>query len=128
MGLLILSACSSSTAVLPTEEDERAVMEVTETDIPDTELPIITDTHAVEESSDEESEFQIITLLPKDAIRSIDEPEFYTVAEADKEYDPGEFVIGVEFDGQARAYSVPYLSSREIVNDIINGKPITVTW
>ena len=73
-------------------------------------------------------EYELVTLLPRDAIPAIFEPEFLTAEEADSEYDDNEFVIGVEIDGEARAYSVPYLSSREIVNDTVGGKPIAVTW
>lgn len=77
---------------------------------------------------DSESEYRIITLLPKDGIPSIDDPQFLSVAEADLEYDDEELVIGVEFDDEARAYSIDLLSSREIVNDEIQGRPIAVTW
>jgi hypothetical protein len=73
-------------------------------------------------------EFRIITLLPKDAIPSIDNPRFYGVDEADQEYHPNETVLGVVFDGEARAYSVNMLSSHEIVNDMVAGVPIAVTW
>jgi len=128
IGILFLAACSSSNTAQSTEEDEREVIDVTESSVPDTEIPVIEGTPTSGESMDEDPEYRIITLLPKDAIRSIDDPEFYSVAEADEEYSPGEFVIGVEFDGQARAYSIPLLSSREIVNDTINGRPISVTW
>lgn len=73
-------------------------------------------------------EYSIITLLPKDGIRSIDNPKFLEVPEADLEYDADELVIGVEFDGEARAYSIDLLSRREIVNDEVQGRPIAVTW
>ena len=73
-------------------------------------------------------EYDIITLLPKDAIPSIDRPRFYSAAEADSEYDPDEVVLGVELNGDARAYSVGLLSSHEIVNDMVGGRPIAVTW
>jgi hypothetical protein len=73
-------------------------------------------------------EYRIITLLPKDGIRSIDNPRFLDVVEADLEYDADELIIGVEFDGEARAYSIDLLSRREIVNDEVQGRPIAVTW
>ena len=73
-------------------------------------------------------DLDIITLLPRDAIPAIDDPEFLTVAEADEAYDPDELVIGVEFNGDARAYSVPLLSNHEIVNDTVGGVKIAVTW
>jgi hypothetical protein len=72
--------------------------------------------------------YQIVTLLPKDAIRSIDQPRFYDVQEANEEYADDEQVLGVEFDGEARAYSVGLLSNHEIVNDLVGGRPIAVTW
>ena len=74
------------------------------------------------------NEYRIITLLPKDGIRSIDNPRFLDVPEADLEYDTDELIIGVEFDGEARAYSIDLLSHREIVNDEVQGRPIAVTW
>lgn len=73
-------------------------------------------------------EYELVTLLPRDAIPAIFDPEFLTAEEANSEYDDNEFVIGVEIDGEARAYSVPYLSRREIVNDTVGGQPIAVTW
>ena len=61
------------------------VSDVTETSVPDTELPAIEETPTIEASMNEDPEYRIITLLPKDAIRSIDDPEFYSVPEADEE-------------------------------------------
>jgi hypothetical protein len=82
-------------------------------------------------SSEETGElktYEIVTLLPADAIQSIDNPRFYTAEEADQEYDPEELIIGVDFNGDVRAYSIAVLSSREIVNDVVDGRPIAVTW
>ena len=76
----------------------------------------------------QEPEYDIITLLPKDAIPSIDNPRFYSIQEADAEYEPDEVVMGVEFNGDARAYPIGLLSSHEIVNDMVGGRPIAVTW
>lgn len=71
---------------------------------------------------------EIRTLLPKDGIPSIDDPKFATVREADKFMSPDEMVIGVNINGDRRAYSVPLLSSHEIVNDVVGGRKIAVTW
>lgn len=73
-------------------------------------------------------EYEIITLLPRDAIPSIDDPVFLTVEEADVEYAPDELVLGVNIDGDARAYSTVLLSRHEIVNDTVGGRKIAVTW
>jgi hypothetical protein len=77
---------------------------------------------------DFERELEIVTLLPKDAIPAIDNPEFIIAEEADSLYFPDERVIGVIFDGDARAYSIPLLSSYEIINDTVGGQKIAVTW
>lgn len=75
-----------------------------------------------------DDDLRIVTLLPKDAIPSIDNPRFYDAATADSDYAPDELVLGVSFDGEARAYSTALLSGHEIVNDVVAGRPIAVTW
>ncbi len=77
---------------------------------------------------DRYAEYEIITLLPRDAIPAIDDPQFISADAANESYDPDELVIGVEFNGDARAYSVPLLSNHEIVNDTVGGEKIAVTW
>jgi hypothetical protein len=72
--------------------------------------------------------YDIITVLPRDAIPAIDDPQFISAAEADDHYRDDELILGVEFNGDARAYSVPLLSSHEIVNDTVGGVKIAVTW
>lgn len=74
------------------------------------------------------SDYEIVTLLPRDAIPAIDDPQFLSAAEADEYYAPDELILGVEFNGDARAYSVPLLSSHEIVNDTVGDRKIAVTW
>lgn len=70
----------------------------------------------------------ILTVLPKDAIPAIDQPEFVTVGEMDKPMQPDELVISV-LDGQsARAYSTWQLNHHEIVNDVVDGVPLAITW
>ena len=75
-----------------------------------------------------ETEYELVTLLPRDAIPAIDNPQFLTADEAEAFYDADELILGVEFDGDARAYSVPFLSAHEIVNDTVGGVKIAVTW
>jgi len=73
-------------------------------------------------------EYEIITLLPKDAIPAIDSPQFYTAEEAETEYMPNEKVLGVSINGESRAYSTSLLDRHEIVNDEVGGTKIAVTW
>jgi len=66
---------------------------------------------------------EVQDVLPKDAIRSIDDPVF------DEAYfgDPDDEVIVVE-GSPPRAYPVRILSYHEIVNDVVDGRPVAVTW
>lgn len=73
-------------------------------------------------------DLELVTLLPFDAIRSIEDPILIGRASADELYDAEELVLGIEIDGDARAYSVPLLSRHEVVNDVVGGKPVAVTW
>ena len=72
--------------------------------------------------------YEITSVLPKDAIPAIFDPEFLSTDSANLQYRDTDLVIGVSIDGDPRAYHVPYLSAREIVNDVVGGKPIAVTW
>jgi Protein of unknown function (DUF3179) len=74
------------------------------------------------------ADYNIVTVLPRDAIPAIDNPKFVSVQEANERYAEDELILGVEFNGDARAYSIPMLSSHEIVNDTVGGVKIAVTW
>ncbi len=79
-------------------------------------------------SANPEAAAEIRTVLPFDAIPSIDNPIFVSAEKAKKFMAPDEMVIGLDINGDRRAYSVPLLSSHEIVNDVVGGKKIAVTW
>lgn len=70
---------------------------------------------------------EIVTVLPKDAIPAILSPSFDEGRKASW-LKGKDFVVGVEFGGDSRAYPVPTLSRHEIVNDRVGGIPIAVTW
>jgi hypothetical protein len=63
---------------------------------------------------------------PKDGIPSIDDPTFVPVAEA--ELTDTEPVIGLVIEGDARAYPLRILIWHEIVNDVVGGVPVAVTY
>jgi hypothetical protein len=67
------------------------------------------------------------TLLPADSIRAIDDPQFEN-ADRIQDMAPEERVIGIEINGDSRAYPLNILSSHEIVNDVVGGEPVAVTW
>ena len=64
---------------------------------------------------------------PKDGIPSIDHPHF-KAADEDKELAANDPVIGLDISGDARAYPLRILIWHEIVNDVVGGVPVTVTY
>ena len=70
----------------------------------------------------------IITVLGKDGIPSIDNPRFVGPGEADQQMQSFERVLGVSINGDLRAYPLNMLSRHEIVNDTVGGVPVAVTW
>jgi hypothetical protein len=42
--------------------------------------------------------------------------------------DPNEKVIAVNIGGVARAYPIRIISYHHIINDVVNGRPITATY
>ncbi|MEM8878046.1 MAG: DUF3179 domain-containing protein [Pseudomonadota bacterium] len=64
---------------------------------------------------------------PKDGIPSIDDPKFIGLAEAD-DLAAVEPVISLAIDGDARAYPLGILIWHEIVNDVVGGVPVAVTY
>ena len=77
---------------------------------------------------DRSSSLKVITVLPFDAIPAILAPSFVTGDDAREQYSSDEMVLGLSIGDDSRAYSIPYLSSREIVNDVVGGVPVAVTW
>lgn len=65
-------------------------------------------------------------LLPRDGIQPIYDPVFAPAT--DVGWPDGTQVIGVAAGGEAKAYPVSYLDRHEMVNDVIAGDPILVTW
>ena len=80
------------------------------------------------EESDEGRQLELITLLGFDAIPAILNPDFVTADEAERWMEPDEQVMGLSINGDNRAYSIPMLSRHEIVNDVVGGVPVAVTW
>lgn len=111
IGLLGLwSACRASPPAKPTSAS------LGETGSPTTLVPAPTEAPVYHYSQ----------LLPRDGIRPIYEPEF---APADQvPLADEELVLGVEIDGQAKAYPIAVLTAREMVNDELAGIPILATW
>ncbi len=75
-----------------------------------------------------EGEVKLVTLLGYDAIPAILSPVFVDAERADFWMDPDEQVLGLSINDDNRAYSIRMLSRHEIVNDVVGGVPVAVTW
>jgi hypothetical protein len=65
-------------------------------------------------------------LLPRDAIFPVYGPSFRRAESTD--WPDEALVIGVELNGEAKAYPVSFLNRREMVIDWIGESPILVSW
>jgi Protein of unknown function (DUF3179) len=65
---------------------------------------------------------------PPDGIPSIDDPKFISIQEADTHLEDSELVLGLNVNGDIRAYPLQILVWHEIVNDNVGGVPVAVTY
>ena len=117
LGLLVVLACASASVGQDVDATPRPTPQPTRTlTFPE----VYTDVTS--------RNLKMISVLPRDAKPAILDPSYLTVLEAGAQFSPDEMVIGVSANGEHRAYSIPQLSRHEIVNDVLGGTPITVTW
>ncbi len=65
---------------------------------------------------------------PPDGIPPIDHPQFETVVSAENWLEDREPVIALVLGNDARSYPLQIMTWHEIVNDIVSGLPVTVTF
>ncbi|MBK8035360.1 MAG: DUF3179 domain-containing protein [Chloroflexi bacterium] len=66
--------------------------------------------------------------VPRDGIPPIDNPTFESMADAATWLQPQSPVIAFALNGTARAYPLAILTRHEIVNDVVSGVPVAVTF
>ena len=71
---------------------------------------------------------EIRAVIPPDAIPAIDEPRFLSLEEASDWLSAESPVIAFERNGDVRAYPLEILTWHEIVNDVVGGEPVIVTY
>ncbi len=153
---LILAACSGLFPPAPTEAPEDTPIPASpteETASPEpTSAPENTESPVTEEPGESavdlderppigaESEYltdfsrhsvpysEILTLLRKDSIPAIDDPTFVSVEEADGWLGPFEPVIHFQLGDDSRAYPLQIFMWHEIVNDVVDGVPVVITF
>ena len=64
---------------------------------------------------------------PRDGIPSLDHPQFISPVEADF-LDDNDLIIGLNINEQQQAYPIKILNWHEVVNDIIGGQEVVVTY
>ena len=64
---------------------------------------------------------------PRDGIPAIDAPVFTSVAAADF-LRADDRVLGLNINGEAKAYPINILNWHEIVNDVVGGTAVAITW
>jgi hypothetical protein len=108
---LLVTSCGENTSMSTTQPIPTSESQITETP---------------EQEATESQDYTWSQLLSRDAIQPIYEPEFVPAEQGD--YVNDELVMGVTIGGEAKAYAVGMLNTREMVNDELGGKPILVTW
>ena len=71
---------------------------------------------------------ELIQGAPRDGIPSLDDPTFISAAEADAIYRDNSPVIQFEVREDVRAYPLEIMTWHEIVNDVVGGMPVAVTF
>ena len=64
----------------------------------------------------------------KDGIPALNDPAFISHEEANRLLEPQSPVISLEVNGEVRAYPLDILIRHEIVNDVVGGVPVAVTF
>lgn len=118
---------ASATAIAP-EPGQSAQAAPTSAPAPPSPIPFALPSDAPLQSSRavEVNVGEFRQLLLRDAIPPIYAPQFLPANRAS--LNPGDLVIGVAIDGESKAYPIGPLAWREMVNDVIAGVPILVTW
>src|ERR671935_2655468 len=70
----------------------------------------------------------LVASASPESIPAIVRPRFDSPRVASRVLRTTDFVIGVSIGGDARAYPVKPLALHEVVNDVVGGRPIVVTW
>ena len=65
---------------------------------------------------------------PRDGIPPIDDPKFVAIGDVAGIYADNAPVIQLEVNGDVRAYPIGILTWHEIVNDVVGGVPVSVTF
>ena len=69
---------------------------------------------------------RLYQVLETDEIEPVYDPIFETAGRT--RLGDEQLVMGVAINGEAKAYPISILHIREMVNDVVGGTPVLVTW
>jgi hypothetical protein len=138
--LIFISACAPFAEVSsPDPTASGAVISIPATQTPDhtregddsnpvtpSEIPERSEIPGLNRRVEDPNEYILSPLLPFDAIAPVYDPRFVQATDAPLKAD--ELIIGIAWSGEAKAYPITVLRSREMVNDEMAGIPTLVTW
>lgn len=127
VGLLLTGCSAAATTELPAQNPTLIEQELTPTNPTgqSQKLPDL-DEQVLNKRVNDPKDYSFSQLLPFDGIRPVYDPQFSSAADAPLQDD--ELVLGVAWDGEAKAYPITVLRFREMVNDELAGIPTLVTW
>jgi len=71
---------------------------------------------------------EIVSSVPRDIISALSDPTFLSADQARGLLKDSDRVLGVSWNGEAKAYPVGILNWHELVNDAVAGRPVLVSW
>ena len=71
---------------------------------------------------------EIVSSVPRDIISALSDPTFLSADQARGLLKDSDRVLGVSWNGEAKAYPVRILNWHELVNDTVGGRPVLVSW
>ncbi len=71
---------------------------------------------------------ELVFAVPRGSTEALLDPLIVPAVEADAQFDPTEPVLVASVNGEERAYSLIQMGIHEVVNDVIGGVPVAVTW
>ena len=71
---------------------------------------------------------EIVSSVPRDTIPALSDPTFLSADQVTGLLKDSDRVLGVSWNGEAKAYPVRILNWHELVNDTVGGRPVLVSW
>ena len=71
---------------------------------------------------------ELVFAVERGSTDALLDPRIVAADEADGQFDRREPILVATVNGEERAYSLIQMGTHEVVNDVLGGVPIAVTW